>query len=364
MIKLSASAIADFKACPQRFYDKYMLGIRSDTDTDAQRVGSAWHGCLEILGKDTTEDKDELICEYLNKVYKECPGYKTLEEWDTERITLLYALTGYKWFYSNRGFEVVATEIPFEIPVLDPETGRVMADCCLIGRIDKIVKLPNGRFYIMEHKTTSRPIDSGSSVWSQLRLNTQKKVYVYAAQRLQQQGVLDCGDVLITGCFYDYIHKPTISPKKLTQTDSKKFVADGEYCGQKFVVEVIVERGTFINGRAVDVEPGAKEGTFAIRETPEMFGARLLQDMTERPEFYFANREVNCTDDEMTQFGYELYNILRNIKYMQKYKSFYCVESQCEATFKCPFTTFCYNGITEPDVNNLPQGFKYIYGDK
>jgi hypothetical protein len=42
----------------------------------------------------------------------------------------------------------------------------------------------------------------------------------------------------------------------------------------------------------------ARKG-FAIRETIGMFGARLLNDIYERPEFYFVRREIARTDAEI-----------------------------------------------------------------
>jgi hypothetical protein len=135
-------------------------------------------------------------------------------------------------------------------------------------------------------------------------------------------------------------------------------VETGEYFGQKFEVIQLAEPTQInIDGELADVEAGKKDGTIAIRETAEMFGARLLQDITERPEFYFASREVSCTDDEVKKFEYQIYNILKNIRSMEKYGWWYCNEAQCHATFKCPYTGFCYNGVT-PDVNNLPSGFR------
>jgi hypothetical protein len=40
----------------------------------------------------------------------------------------------------------------------------------------------------------------------------------------------------------------------------------------------------------VEIEPGKKG--FAIRETIAMYGARLLNDIYERPEFYYVRREI------------------------------------------------------------------------
>ena len=79
--------------------------------------------------------------------------------------------------------------------------------------------------------------------------------------------------------------------------DSKKFVATGEYYGEKFRITHILdseqefygqlqqdENGNdliVVNGAHVEVEPGAKEGTFTIRETPEMYAERLLAEFRE-----------------------------------------------------------------------------------
>jgi len=35
-------------------------------------------------------------------------------------------------------------------------------------------------------------------------------------------------------------------------------------------------------------------------------------------------------------------------------------ETQCEATFKCPYTSFCYNNITLAE-DEVPDGFKRTY---
>lgn len=362
-IHLSASAIKCFKACPLRFYGTYDQGIRRIVDTEAQRMGTNWHNILEV---NDPNDMNAVI-EHLNSVYGDIPDYMDKEALEIERIKLLYSLTGYNWFYQDKEEEVLATEIQFKLPLLNPETKRALPNVILQGKIDKLIQIEN-RIYVKEHKSTSSPIDPDSRLWKALGLDTQTNLYVYAARRLRQEGdLIQYGigpdESLIAGVYYDCWHKPQISPKKLTQADSKKFMETGGYCKQQFTVLQPPEEvggGLRVNGVHTNVEPGAKEGTFAIRETPEMYGARLLADIVERPEFYFACKELIKTDKQMERFEWELYNIYKTIRNMKKTGHWYSDESQCEATFTCDFIESCYNN--KPiSVDGMPEGMECIY---
>ena len=162
-------------------------------------------------------------------------------------------------------------------------------------------------------------------------------------------------------------HKPGISPKKLTQADSAKFVETGEYMGDKFEVicaaatkgadDPVTVNSVIVNRESTEVEPGKKEGTFAIRETPDMFGARLLKDISERPEFYFARKEISRTEADFARLENEIYNIYHTVKFMDKNETWWKNEQQCEATFRCPLINVCYNNVTL-DPENPPEGFK------
>lgn len=360
-IHLSASALKCFKACPLRYHGAYDLGIRKIEDSEAQRIGTNWHSILELA-----DDMDAVVA-HLNERYGNVPDYMDKEKLEIERIKLLYTLTGYNWHYQNSNEEVLATEIPFEIPVINPETGRALPNVVNRGKIDKLIRI-NGQVFVKEHKSTSNSVDPDSRLWKALGLDTQTNNYVYAARKLQAEGKLIQYGIgipgpLITGVYYDCWHKPGISPKKLSQADSKKFVETGKYCDQEFEVVhgsdgdagVVV-----VNGVYAVVEPGKKPGTFAIRETPEMYGARLLADIVERPEFYFGCKELTKTDLQIERFEWEIYNIYKTIREMKKTGHWYGDESQCEATFTCDFVELCYNNVPI-SVENMPEGMECIF---
>lgn len=362
-IHLSASALKCFKACPLRYHGAYDLGIRKIEDSEAQRIGTNWHSILELA-----DDMDAVVA-HLNERYGNIPDYMDKEKLEIERIKILYTLTGYLWYYQNNNEEVLATEIPFEIPVINPETGRALPNVINRGKIDKLIRI-NGQVFVKEHKSTSNSVDPDSRLWKALGLDTQTNNYVYAARILQHRGDLvqygidhpNGGDV-IAGVYYDCWHKPGISPKKLSQADSKKFVETGKYCDQEFKVEYRlsdISNELWVNDIQTEIEPGKKEGTFAIRETPEMYGARLLADIVERSEFYFGCKELTKTDQQMERFEWEIYNIYKTIREMKKTGHWYGDESQCEATFTCDFVPYCYEN--KPiSIEDMPEGMECIF---
>ncbi len=389
MIHLSASSIATFKACPYRYYYQYVLGLRPIVDTDALRMGTNWHRIQEIANMQPCgvcecmyyiDEKDlpmkgdpdpncvlcdgngilpddlmDAVTAHLNQAYAEIPLSKTEEEWEVEKIKFLYSLVGYQWYWNDDDYEGESLEQKFSLPLLSPISGRKLK-AELRGKIDRIFSAGDNRF-IHEYKSTSASLDSDSTFWSHLTLDTQTRMYTYAARQL---GLGACG------VLYDVWHKPQIKPKKLTQGESKKFVEDGEYCGEKFEIglnESPIGTGApdvlLVNKREAQVESGAKEGTFAIRETPEMYGARLLQDITQRPEFYFARREVVHHDDDIDAFTWELFNIYKSIQSMSNKNTFWRNEHQCEATFKCDYIDWCYSH-RDIGPDEVPDNFRKI----
>jgi len=288
---------------------------------------------------------------------------------EVEYYTLLNALAGYNWYWaSQEQYKTIVREYKFEVPVRSM-TGRALPNVKLRGMIDKIVQNEQGQFLVIEHKSTSKSVDSDSTIWPHFSMGVQSYLYPGTAQALQLEGSLrDWGitheDPPIYGVLFDVFHKPQISPKKLTQKVSKEFVETGEYCGQEFtVVDGDVEPydpdySFTVNGVGAEIEPGKKKGTFAIRETPEMFGARLLQDISERPEFYFARREVARTEGDFERFQHELLSMYQTMRLMKKNCSFYHNDQQCEATFRCQYMSICY---ADKDVSEIvPDGFRRI----
>jgi hypothetical protein len=355
---ISATSISAYKACPVRYRLGYVESLRQYPPPQPLRFGTQYQVGLEALGNGKSIEE---ALDLATAVYETIPDYADPTEWAIECETIRAALVAYNWLYpaDKSDFETVASEVPFELPCVNPETGRPTPNMIRVGRIDHIIRRKSsGVFLIKENKTTSKAIDSGSSYWQRLRLDTQSKFYIIAARDLQKSGsTSNLPGAPVAGLLHDVFHKPGISPKMLTQADSKAFVETGDYCGQPCSIEKTEAGRWIVDGVLAEIEPGKKEGTFALRETPGMFGARLLQDIAARPEYYFARREVPFTDDELLDFQHEVWAIQQNMNTMERQGRWFKNEQNCEATFKCAYCPICYNNVMCCDGKTTPPGF-------
>jgi hypothetical protein len=348
----------------------YVEALRPAVDAEPLRLGTAWHKGLEILENPDIAEEDRVAeaVAQATAVYETIPDWADPTDWAVEREVIANALAAYAWYYpaGMSEYETVATELEFELPLRNPETGHSTPNFVRVGKIDRIIRSKaTGAILIQENKTTGKGIDSGSSYWDRLRKDTQSKFYIQAARDLAGDGIRS--DLLgVSGLLHDVFHKPTIKPSKLTQGETAKFVETGDYCGQNFVRSYEITPGPtpesrlYVDGVQAEIEPGKKEGTFAVRETPAMYGARLLQDITQRPEFYFARREIAFTDQELKAFEFQVWALQRNMAEMERTGHYYENEQSCEATFKCPYCVLCYANV---DVyhGQTPPGFKRLH---
>jgi hypothetical protein len=401
---VSASSIAAFKTCPTKYRIAYVEAIRPERDAEPLRMGTAWHRGLEVLesptgtewtehiqdeqGQDvylTINDENRLMIAiaHATAIYNTVPDWADPTDWAVEREVIANALAGYAWLYpaGMSEYETVATELEFELPLRNPETGHSTPNFVRAGKIDRIIRSKaTGAILIQENKTTGKPIDSGSTYWQRLRKDTQSKFYIQAARDLAGDGIRS--DLLgVSGLLHDVFHKPTIKPSKLTQGESAEFMRTGDYCGQHFEVQalplganesgaIVVPPRVLVDDVVAEVELGAEPKPtkkdpnpaqkFAIRETPAMYGARLLQDITQRPEFYFARREIAFTDQELKAFEYQVWSLQKMMNEMERTGYWFESEQQCEATYKCPYCVLCYQNV---DVyhGQTPPGFKRLH---
>lgn len=402
-IILSASAIGALKFCPVSFYNKYILGIRKKEDTDARRIGNAWHEGLDIMatvpetpckfcasekkndpdcylcgGTGYVTDPYESLARMLNKRYTP-PTPFGADKYRIESSSILHAILAYQCHYEDQqDYEVVFKEIPFRIPLVDPCTRKPVPGVFIDGMLDKLIRQADGSLAIMEHKSTSSDLDNDSTYWGHLKLDTQVSLYVYAMQRLQTDGALTSYKIMpddppISDIVYDVWRKPQIKPKKLSASDTLTFIETGQYYGASFDVaynidvdgELIGESAFIIDGEPVPIEhlkekKGQVVGDPVVSETPEMFGARLFNTIVDDPERYFQRKLISRTPEEIERFEYELFSIYQTIEQMNELDSWYHNEQSCEARFRCDFIDMCYTG-RRLDPEHPPAGFECIF---
>ena len=210
-------------------------------------------------------------------------------------------LAGYYARYSG-AWELVASVQP-EIQFGYPIERSLSFEAA--GKIDGLGTLADGRLCLIEHKTSGEDISPDSDYWMRLRFNPQIYQYVTAARQLGYD---------VQTIIYDVTRKPAIRQKQ--------------------------------------------------GETAEQFADRLAADTQERPEFYFARREVAVMEDDLTQFTEQRLNLGKMILHFrasakrQKSPEWAWPRNCNGVTCRmCEYSGFCLANVSV-DVNQPPAGFK------
>lgn len=191
-------------------------------------------------------------------------------------------LLGYDHRWQSSGWNTLSVEETFQLPVINPETGRESRTFRQAGKVDAIAE-HGGSAYLVEHKTTSEDIsDPNSTYWRRLAIDSQVSSYVLANW---QQGRK------LAGTLYDVIRKPGISPKQIVKTDLKTLLEHGIYFGWK------VSAGAVEHAR----QTGA--------ESPALYSMRLARECIDNPQKYFARRVIPRLDDDLLEWAAELWEV-------------------------------------------------------
>lgn len=284
---LTHSRMACFRSCPRRHYMAYELGLRPTRDSFPLRVGAAFHVACET--HDAGGDVDVALA--------------TMD--DAYDLALVAAMfDGHRRRWADEPLEAVATEQPFEMPLVNPETGAPTPVWQLAGKIDRIVRLRDGRLALMERKTTSKDFSPDADYWVQLHMDQQLSIYVIAARALGY----DVATVL-----YDVTRRPALRPLKATPEESRKYTKAG---------------ALYANQRDQD-------------ETAEEFAGRIAADIALRPEHYFARIEIARLDQDLEECAAELWIQQQTIRAMQRAGKWYRNPGSCFEPYSCEYLTIC-----------------------
>jgi hypothetical protein len=302
---LTHSRLSCFRACPRKHYLRYERKLRPVETSEALRVGSAFHYALECDAKGL--DAGVGIDERLENAY------------DRAIVAAMYSAHKTRW--ADYSIEIVATEQPFRIPLVNPDTGAPTPIWDLAGVLDKIVRLADGRLALMEYKTTSLDFTPGADYWTRLHLDPQLSIYVIAARKLGHD---------IQTVLYDVTRRPSLRPLKATPEDKRKYKADGTL---------------YANQRAID-------------ETPEEFAARVSAAIAEDPSKYFARIEIARLDQDLEDCAGEIWQQQQSIREAQRTNRWYKNPSSCfDFGRSCEYLPICSGcGLN----GGIPPGFTQV----
>jgi hypothetical protein len=120
---LTHSRLTSFRACPRKHFLRYEVGIAPEQDDFALRVGTAYHAALEAA--DLGQDPEAAIT-----------ALGTLEPHDAAMVAAMFSV--HRDYWSGQTLEVIATELQFEMPIVNPDTGHASRIWSIDGKIDRI----------------------------------------------------------------------------------------------------------------------------------------------------------------------------------------------------------------------------------
>ena len=350
--------------CRKKHWWEYEVGIRKLDNAKALRMGSRWHECLDGLKQGKLLEQ---VDHRLRLAYLTVPEGYDEYDWRIEHETLARLLSAYQWRWENSGIEVLATERPYHLPLINPETGKPSTNFDFAGVIDGIVRMEDSRLAVMEHKLLGEDHGPDSDLRRRLRIDQQISFYVYAARQLK----FDVATVL-----YDVARKPSIKPSPVPLRDdenlkivfdesgnrvrnaSKKPKKTCENCGGFGETESGLQCPCTLGPWR---QTGDKDKGYVLQTrsmTIEEWGDKLTNDIGERPDWYFGRIEIPRLDDEIEEACHELWQVQKTIRESQKTGRWYRTVNRNSCPF-CAYFELCTCKF-DPASGAVPEGFEFV----
>ena len=259
---LTNSRLATYRRCPQEHRYRYEQGYVPVADALALRLGTLVHAGLEAWWK-TTHPEERLAAAI--ETMREAAG--ELDQYELVRAEEM--LLGYDVRWGGEEYEILGVELEFRAPLVNPASDAESHTWQRGGKLDVLAReRATGRIVIIEHKTSSRDVEAGSTYWARLRLDSQVSMYFNGAEALGYTA-----DAVV----YDVLSKPGQRPHKATPVENRKYTKDGRL---------------YANQREVD-------------ETPEEFRERVRASIAAEPAEHYQRGEVVRLEAEMHAYDAE-----------------------------------------------------------
>ena len=282
---LTASSAKTFRRCAREYRNRYELRrVRRRTVAGPQTFGTLVRAGLEAWWRAIGSlALPRVLDEALNEMRR--TASRTSEE--TSPLDLLRAeelLRGYhaRWAEKTQlDYQVLFVEQTFTAPLVNPDTDAASRTFQRAGKLDVVVReRVTERVLVVEHKTSSEPLEPGDDYWRQLILDSQVSTYLEGGAAL---------GVKPSACLYDVLGKPALRPSAATPVESRKYKKDGTL---------------YANQRAED-------------ESLEAFRERLRAHIAENLERYFKRAEVVRLEDEAAEAMFDDWQTARSIRECQ-----------------------------------------------
>jgi len=337
--KITNSEIQTFGSCPKKWYLAYVKGLRPKRTADYFRIGSAIHEGIDRINTHPTETGEQVVQYVLDQYDATMPDREEwMYNWLIEREVISRLLLGYMWRYQDDCFEVIASELKFDLPIINPATGRKSITHSVAGKTDGIIN--TNKLLILENKTTSEDISPDSDYWKVLRIDGQISIYFMAA--------LDMG-YDVESVMYNVIRKPLIRPKQVPVLDDEglKQVIDSE-TGER----VENKNGTWKQASSGDSK------ILTRQETPPEYGERVTEAIFADPHWYYQRKDIPRLASDIEEARFDLWQHMQIMRECHKHNRYPRNTRSCKVFGKCMYfdpCTACFDF-----ESNVPEGFEIV----
>lgn len=299
---ITQSALRTFRKCNRNYEQSYVHLYRAAKVADPLYFGTVWHNIREAwwtVGAPT--------------------AFRMLADLDiTDKFVyqkLRVMLTGYdlRWRDFVDNIETVGVEVPYEIGLRNPRTGRLSQLYKIQGKIDAIVR-KEGKLWVVEEKTAAEDLTPESPYWQRLEIDPQCSLYFDAVTQIYNERP--------AGIFYFVNVKPAYRPLKKSENIKMKKDGSGPYAGQRLA-----------------------------DETPEEYGDRLLEKVGENPERFYQLVEVARLEKDIIESQIDVWDTAQAIRRAELTGVWLRNPDSCIHPFgsKCTFFPVCTNRASLED---------------
>lgn len=311
---ISNSEIATFRRCVREWFYTYLLLRRPRKVDEALRFGTFWHLGQEKWWAPENTTPEARLEAALTALRERAQRVEDSDPFDLVKAEEL--LLGYTARWGDEDYEAIGIEVPFTMPLVNPETGAASRTFQIGGKIDAIVRHEKKRLRGVEHKTTSNDITPGSDYWRRISAtDPQASTYNAACEALGY----DVEDFV-----YDVVRKVALRPKKATPVEQRRFTKKG-----------------ILDARQRETD-----------ETSEEFRERVRADIAEAPEKYFARGPIVRLEHDEAEHAGDVWMTAAMMREAKNAKRFPRSPNACERYHRfCSFFDVC-SGIAHIDDEN------------
>lgn len=322
---LTYSALAKFRNCRRSFKHRYEDELRSREKSEALWIGAAFHDAQHVayLERKSGKGRAEAISAALAWLDNgPLLGAAQDPARRSQRDLLRAMIRNYekRWgsyrppelgpeTLGDANLEEVAVELPFVVPIRNPETGAGSRTFQLAGKVDGLVRF-EGKLFIKEMKTAAT-IDHEyiAKLWADF----QSQIYAAALTRIRGEPVV--------GVIYDVTGKARLQRKGgETQFEFEERLAS-------YKTEKTREKHQLAGPKREESEAEIAERLDEWYAKPDAFIRELI---------YFDADTLANVESEVWELTQQLLDARRREKWGQN-------TTQCYAFGSCPYAPICRN---------------------